>query len=119
MLNDFRLMVFESVARLGSFSAAARELGVSQPAVSQNVAELERQLEGVQLFERSAGSVTLTAKGENFLQYVRQIIHWYEAAYEAVAEDAPAPTEVRIDSDSVARIWTSQGDIHIKIIKDE
>ena len=60
--EDFRLRVFVTVAELGSFSAAARELGVSQPAVSQNVAELERQV-GSALFERNKSSLSITPAG--------------------------------------------------------
>ena len=44
MLIDFRLKVFYTVAKSGSFSKAARELGITQPAVSQNIAELEQQI---------------------------------------------------------------------------
>ena len=43
MFEDFRLNVFAKVAALGSFTAAARALGISQPAVSQHVAELENR----------------------------------------------------------------------------
>ncbi|MEK8044541.1 LysR family transcriptional regulator, partial [Burkholderia contaminans] len=45
------LRAFESAARLASFTAAARELGSTQPAVSQQVFQLEAEL-GVPLFER-------------------------------------------------------------------
>lgn len=50
-LNLHLLRVFHTVVTAGSFSAAARELHISQPAVSKAVAELERQLELV-LIER-------------------------------------------------------------------
>ncbi len=62
MIEDSRLKVFLAVAREGSFTIAARKLGISQPAVSQNIAELEKSL-GVELFERSRGSVRLTSAG--------------------------------------------------------
>ncbi|MEM9039035.1 MAG: LysR family transcriptional regulator [Actinomycetota bacterium] len=52
-----RLAVVDAVAATGSFTAAARELGISQPAVSRHVATIERQLE-VTLFDRSTGSTT-------------------------------------------------------------
>ena len=66
MIEDFRLKVFAEVARLGSFTAAARALGVSQPAVSQNISELER-FAGTRLLYRSRGGVELTARGRQML----------------------------------------------------
>ena len=42
MLDSRRLLTFRAVAQAGSFSAAARELALTQPAVSQQVAALER-----------------------------------------------------------------------------
>ncbi len=58
-----RLAVFEAVARLGTFTAAGTELGISQPACSKQVARLEDQLHLV-LFDRSQGRPRLTADGE-------------------------------------------------------
>jgi molybdate transport repressor ModE-like protein len=79
MLDDFRLRVFKMVAAEGSFTRAAQHLGVTQPAVSQHIAELEKQL-GVVLFERRRGEVTLTAEGYVFKDYAEKILHWYDAA---------------------------------------
>ena len=62
MLDDFRLRVFMMAAAEGSFTRAAQHLGVSQPAVSQNIAELEKQV-GAVLFDRKRGEVTLTPEG--------------------------------------------------------
>ena len=45
------ILVFESAARLGSFSRAARALGTSQPSVSRHIANLEGHL-GCSLFDR-------------------------------------------------------------------
>ena len=59
------LRVFKSAARHLSFSAAAVELGTSQPAVSRAIAELECQL-GTRLFERSHRAILLTPAGEVF-----------------------------------------------------
>lgn len=57
------LVLFEAAARLASFSAAAEELGVTQPAVSQAVRRLEAAI-GARLFRRGHRSITLTAAGE-------------------------------------------------------
>ena len=79
MLEDFKLKVFMAVAENGSFTIAAKALGVTQPAVSQNIAELERNM-GAELFTRSRGSVTLTAAGTIFKEYAEKILYWYSAA---------------------------------------
>jgi LysR family glycine cleavage system transcriptional activator len=60
-----RLAVFEAAARLGSFSAAARELGMTQPAVTRQVRALERAVDE-QLFVRTANRSDLTAAGARF-----------------------------------------------------
>ena len=73
MIEDFRLKVFAEVARLGSFTAAARALGVSQPAVSQNIAELER-FAGTRLLYRSRGGVELTARGRQMLAQAEVVL---------------------------------------------
>ena len=78
MLDDFRLRVFMMAAAQGSFTRAAQHLGVSQPAVSQNIAELEKQV-GAVLFERKRGEVTLTPEGYVFKDYAARILHWYDA----------------------------------------
>ena len=62
-----QLQVFLTVARLRSFSGAARELGVSTPAVSQAVRQLEEQLR-VTLLTRTTRSVSLTDAGRRLLE---------------------------------------------------
>lgn len=64
-----RLAVFEAVARLGTFTAAGSELGISQPAASKQVALLEDQLHLV-LFDRTGGRPTLTTDGARLHQSV-------------------------------------------------
>ncbi len=79
MIDDSRLRVFLAVAETGSFTRAAEMLGISQPAVSQNIAELENNI-GARLFDRSRHSVSLSAKGDLFMLYARKIAYWYDAA---------------------------------------
>jgi len=57
------LFVFDAAARNGSFTAAAAELNVTQPAVSRMLGRFEEYL-GVRLFDRTAGGATLTEEGE-------------------------------------------------------
>src|SRR6266550_2319977 len=57
------LFVFAAAARSGSFTAAAAELNVTQPAVSRMLGRFEQHL-GVRLFDRTAGGAVLTEEGE-------------------------------------------------------
>ncbi len=77
MLEDFRLMVFMTVAVERSFTKAANVLGISQPAVSQNVSELEKNL-NVKLFDRLRGEVVITPQGRIFHKYVLKILSSYD-----------------------------------------
>jgi DNA-binding transcriptional LysR family regulator len=95
MLEDFRLQVFMTVVHERSFTKAAAALGVSQPAVSQNVAELEK-LVGAKLFERLRGEVALTGEGEVFKQYAEKILASCAGLDNMFAKIAP--TVVRISA---------------------
>ena len=66
VVDPKRLLIFRAVARAGSISAAARELGWTQPAVSQHVRALERAA-GCTLLLRGAGGVELTEPGRMLL----------------------------------------------------
>lgn len=100
MFEDFRLRIFMAVAEKGSFTLAAKALGVSQPAVSQNIAELEKSL-GAELFIRRKGSVTLTPKGAAFKEYAGRILHWYTATEKMFGPEGKlsANKSVRLSAD--------------------
>jgi DNA-binding transcriptional LysR family regulator len=66
------LRPFLAVARAGNLSAAARELSVSQPALTKSVRKLEQHC-GVALFDRRARGMTLTPSGTALLAHARQI----------------------------------------------
>ena len=68
MLDARRLLTFRAVARMGSFSRAADELALSQPAVSQQVGALERQL-GTALLVRGRGGAVPTDSGRLLLEH--------------------------------------------------
>ena len=68
MLDSRRLLTFGEVARRRSFSRAAEALALTQPAVSQQVAALERQL-GVRLLDRGPGGPTVTEAGALLLAH--------------------------------------------------
>ena len=122
MLEDFRLKVFDEVIKAGSFTRAARNLGITQPAVSQNISELEKMLGG-QLFDRSVKGVSaLTEKGREFKKYSDQILYWYKAAenvFEENASNVTPPAIVEVDAETSLEIYSSQGDVHIKVLKGQ
>lgn len=67
------LRVFEAAGRLGNFTEAANELGLTQAAVSQRIRNLESRL-GTHLFLRHARGVELTADGEAYLPHVQNAL---------------------------------------------
>ena len=77
-MYSFRLKVFCSVAHNLSFTKAAQELHITQPAVSRHIQELEQEL-GVQLFNRYATSIEITEAGELLLLHATQISECYRA----------------------------------------
>jgi len=74
-----QLTVFTRAADGGSFSRAARELGLSQPSVSRIVSELEARL-GVKLILRTTRRLTLTEAGAAFLARARRVLSELEDA---------------------------------------
>jgi LysR family carnitine catabolism transcriptional activator len=65
---------FVRAAHLGSFVRAADKLGLSQPAFSQTIAQLEKQL-GTKLFERTSRSLRLTPEGEFLLPRAERLLN--------------------------------------------
>ena len=77
---------FVQSVNLGSFSAAAKHLGVSQPAISQQVRSLEDQL-GTRLLNRTTRQLRLTEAGERYYAYARDILDRLVEADRAVQSD--------------------------------
>ncbi|KQT47343.1 LysR family transcriptional regulator [Aureimonas sp. Leaf454] len=90
------LVVFLAVAKAGSFTRAAKDLGVSQPALSHTLRELEARL-GVRLLNRTTRSVSTTEAGERLLRTIAPHFAGIEGGLTALTEvrDKPAGT-VRI-----------------------
>ena len=81
------ILNFTRTAELGSFTAAARELGISAVAVSQNISRLELAL-GVRLLARSTRALQLTPEGQAFLEQCKGPLALLDAACKDVASDA-------------------------------
>jgi DNA-binding transcriptional LysR family regulator len=97
------LRVFEAAGRLGNFTAAANELGLTQAAVSQRIRHLETRL-NTHLFLRLARGVELTADGEAYLPHIRNAL---DAVRRGTADLFGTPrTRISIAAPaSVAALW--------------
>lgn len=84
------ILNFARVAELGSFAQAARELGISAVAVSQNISRLEKGL-GVRLLARSTRQLSLTAEGQAFLAQCREPLAELDRACRQARDDTRHP----------------------------
>jgi DNA-binding transcriptional LysR family regulator len=104
-LNLDHLETFAHVVDLGSFSAAASRLRLSQPAVSLQVKHLERQL-GIRLIERLGRRAVPTAAGEELLGHARRVDATVAAALDAMARHAKGTVgRVRVGTGATACIY--------------
>ncbi len=104
-INLDRLQAFAQVVELGSFSAAAERLDLTQPAVSLQVRELEKQV-GVRLIERIGRRATPTTAGEELLGHTRQIQATVDTALDAMARHAKGTVgRIRLGTGDTACIY--------------
>jgi DNA-binding transcriptional LysR family regulator len=85
------LRAFVRTLEGGSFSVAAKELGIGQPAISKRIAMLESEF-GTQLFLRTTRKLKPTAEAHRIYDLARQIIATFDMARSSVEETAPRPT---------------------------
>jgi LysR family transcriptional regulator, low CO2-responsive transcriptional regulator len=103
--NLHRLRLFLTVARLGSYTAAARELSIAQPAVSHQVKALEGEL-GVHLFDRRGRGIELTSAGHALLETCNDVFHSLDEGARALAElSVGARGTVDIAADTTSGIY--------------
>ena len=76
-MSDFRLKVFQSVAKNLSFTKASQELFVSQPAITKHIQELETCYQA-RLFERQGNKISLTEAGKLLLEHSERILDAYK-----------------------------------------
>ncbi|MEW5991289.1 MAG: LysR substrate-binding domain-containing protein [Chloroflexota bacterium] len=103
--NLHRLRVFLAVARGLSFTAAARELAIAQPAVSHQVRALEDEL-GVRLFQRHGRTISLTEEGESLFAAAGDALARLDDGARAMAEiRAGERGAVDISADTTSGIY--------------
>jgi len=92
---DHRLRTFFSVAKHKSFSRAADELCLTQPAVSFQIKQLESQLDSI-LFIRAHHDIRLTQAGELLLKHVLKIFETYAAIERDLKKIKTEEEELRV-----------------------
>lgn len=98
------LAVFEAAARAAGFSAAGRDLGMTQSAVSHHVAHLERAL-GAILFRRIWRGVTLTEAGATLYEAVRHGFSTIDTAIDAIRTEGRRPQLTVVTDFGFAAFW--------------
>lgn len=84
-MNLDRLRIFQTVAKLGSFTGAAESLYMTQPAISKHIKALEEYY-SAPLFLRTGNKVVLTPAGEKLLEFVDEILNLADRARTAMGE---------------------------------
>ena len=88
------LETFVRIAERGSMTSAATDLGLSQPAVSRQLIELERQL-GTELMRRTTHSLALTEEGEALMSEARDLLRRWDKIGERIAGDEELSGPIR------------------------
>jgi DNA-binding transcriptional LysR family regulator len=112
---DFKsLETFLWVAKLGSFNGAAAKLHTTQPAVSQRISQLEREL-GARLLSRDSHPATPTAAGRQLLLYAERILGLRAEMVQAMCDRSNVQGVVRIGvSETIVHTWLPD---FIKVVK--
>lgn len=93
-MDRFRTMeTFVRVARSGSFTVAARQLGLSRALISRHVDMLEKRL-GVRLLHRTTRSLNLSDEGRSYLSFCEQLFRDIEGHEQALVETRAEPSGV-------------------------
>lgn len=101
------LQTFLRVAEAGSFSAAALDLGLTQPAVSRQVSALEDHY-STRLFHRSTNALSLTVEGEQMIPMAQKVIEAVESLGEtALPEGVIASGKVRVSLPAALGLYIS------------
>ena len=124
---DIKLETLLTVNEKKSFTKAAEELSLTQPAVSHHIAMLEEDLK-IKIFHRSRGEIKLTPEGEIAVKYAKRIKALYAKMQQEIADEEKQMTKIRVgithtsESNIIAEVLAKYGNqtsgISITIITD-
>lgn len=84
-MNNKQLQYAIALSKSLNFSQVAEKLGISQPALSKQILNLEKEL-GVELFDRKQNPITLTPAGEHFFAEAQDLVYREEQLYKSMAD---------------------------------
>lgn len=128
--NDLPLLaIFTTVARAGSFSGAARELGLAKSVVSHHIGTLEERC-GVRLLERTTRSLRLTQAGEHVLAAAAPVVAGVREVERALEEHrdvaagtlrvtSPHDLGVRVLAPAAARLARAHPGLHVELVCED
>ena len=96
-----QLRYLEVVARLGSFRRAAEELHLSQPALSETIRNLEREL-GVEMLDRTRTGARISDEGRELLPYIHSMLEAIDGLHQAADEEHLSSPVVRLGTVNTA-----------------
>lgn len=111
-MNLSQLYYFRKLAELQHYTQAAQELYITQPALSNSISHLEKEL-GIPLFERDGRTVKLTRYGKEFYEYTVESLNALEKGIALAREHAGSP----LGSIDIGTIYTIQGDYLPELIR--
>ena len=124
---DTKLETLLIVAEEKSFTKAAATLSLTQPAVSNHISMLEKEI-GIKIFLRTKGEVKITPEGEVVVRYVKRIKNLYKRMFDRISEIDRQVTKLRVGithtsesneiAEVLAKFGVSHGNVNITIITD-
>ena len=92
---DVKLYTLLKVYETGNYTRAAEKLSLTQPAVSQHIKQIEREL-GVMVFDRSGGKIRPTPEGKLVIQYAERVVSLYENLQRSLEDKKKAIDHLRV-----------------------
>ena len=92
---DVKLYTLLKVYETGNYTRAAEKLSLTQPAVSQHIKQIERELDTV-IFDRSGGKIRPTPEGKLVIQYAERVVSLYENLQRGLADKKKSIDHLRV-----------------------
>ena len=95
IMVDVKLFTLLKVYETGNYTRAAEKLSLTQPAVSQHIKQIERELRTV-VFDRSGGKIRPTPEGKLVIQYAERVVSLYENLQRALEDKRKSIDRLRV-----------------------